>query len=158
MNDELEHQGTQNQYGWLMESEYDPAVDNPYDGPLPTYVITINGKPMSASHVRLLLNRLEADIINRQNKIEALQNALDQTDHFIVFTDDGWSIEHLVSCRPDMTSCPIHKQAQVKFGNEDQGLRGRFKVSSSEDGQLKLKEVNQVLGKHDETEIDQDDE
>ena len=70
---------------------------------------------------------------------EALKKALHQEDHFIVFTDDGWSLQHLVSCRPDMTTCEVHQQSQIEFGGNDSGLRGRFKVWMR-DGVLELEE------------------
>ena len=61
--------------------------------------------------------------------IEMLKEALHQDEHVIIFTDDGWSIQHLVECRPDMTRCEIHKQAQIELNAGDTGLRGKFKVS-----------------------------
>lgn len=51
-----------------------------------------------------------------QHEIDILTGALQQSEHFIVFSTDGWSIEHLVSCRPNMTDCEYHKAAQVVYG------------------------------------------
>ncbi|NIN00528.1 MAG: hypothetical protein GTO24_21320 [candidate division Zixibacteria bacterium] len=69
------------------------------------------------------------EIRKYERDIENLKKALNQTDHFITFTDDGWSIEHLVECRPEMTACEFHKAAQKTFGDLNPGLRGRFKAT-----------------------------
>ena len=64
-----------------------------------------------------------------KTEIETLKEALHQEEHIIIFTDDGWSVQHLVECRPDMTKCEIHKRAQIELNAGDTGLRGKFKVS-----------------------------
>lgn len=80
-----------------------------------------NDDPVLVSHE--FLNEMSSEVAK-------LEEALHQEDHTIVFSDDGsWSIQHLVECRPDMTKCEIHKQAQMDMGGRDVGLRGIYKVS-----------------------------
>lgn len=61
------------------------------------------------------------------DEVDALREALGQTDHFIVLTEDGWSIEHLVSCRPDMTKCAYHREADRHYRARPP-VRGRFRI------------------------------
>ena len=79
-----------------------------------------NDDPVLVSHA--FLNEMSKEVAN-------LEEALHQDGHIIIFSDDGWSIQHLVECRPDMTKCEIHKRAQIELVGTDAGLRGKFKVS-----------------------------
>lgn len=82
-----------------------------------------------------------ADQVEDDN--EKLRKALHQDVHVIVFSDDGWSIQHLVECRPDMTKCEIHKRAQIELAGTDAGLRGKFKVSIL-DGVLDFERIKEA--------------
>lgn len=66
-----------------------------------------------------------------ENKIEKLKEALSQTHHFIVFSEKGWSLEHLVECRPNMAECEIHKMAQEQYSRNENWREvphGRYRV------------------------------
>lgn len=91
--------------------------------------------------------KLDGDIIAPPEQcpfcmIEMLKEALHQDEHIIVFSDDGWSIQHLVECRPDMTKCEIHKRAQIELVGTDAGLRGKYKVSIL-DGVLDFEKISE---------------
>lgn len=45
-------------------------------------------------------------------ELDKLKEALNQDYHYVTFDDEGWSMEHLVECRPNMTSCFHHKTIQ----------------------------------------------
>jgi len=79
-----------------------------------------NDDPVLVSHA--FLNAMSSEVVK-------LEEALHQDGHIIFFSEDGWSIQHLVECRPDMTKCEIHKRAQIELAGVDTGLRGAFKVS-----------------------------
>ncbi len=49
------------------------------------------------------------DIDDLVAEVEALRAALSQDQHVLALDDEGWSIEHLVSCRPYMTECGYHQ-------------------------------------------------
>jgi len=72
-----------------------------------------------------------------KNKINKLEKALYQTDHFVFFTEDGWSISHLVSCRPDMTGCSIHR-AMMQQEWENVYREGKYKVWLNDKGFLQF--------------------
>ena len=74
------------------------------------------------------------DEMQRENIV--LKAALGQTVHYVTFTEDGWSIEHLVECRPNMTECPIHKEidSDPGFYQEKFGGYGRFPVLFTQEG------------------------
>lgn len=91
-----------------------------------------NDDPVSVSHEFL---------IAMSNEVVKLEEALHQDGHIILFTEDGWSIQHLVECRPDMTKCEIHKRAQTELVGRDVGLRGKFKVSIL-DGVLDFEKID----------------
>lgn len=56
-----------------------------------------------------LLAKRNEELAHCENKLFDLRKALSQDEHYCVFDDNGWSIEHLVSCRPNMTDCEFHK-------------------------------------------------
>lgn len=72
------------------------------------------------------------------NLIEEYSNALVQTDHFIVISDTGWSVEHLIDCRPNMTACKYHQKSEEIFGHAYGGYMptGRYKIASLDPWQL----------------------
>ena len=69
-----------------------------------------------------------------------LEEALYQSEHFVTFTEDGWSIEHLVGCRPDMTACEFHQRMQNIAFREDE-RRGRFIIKLKPLGDLEFIET-----------------
>lgn len=81
-------------------------------------------------------------LIAMSKEVAKLEEALHQDGHIIIFTEDGWSIQHLVECRPDMTKCEIHKRAQIELVGTDAGLRGKFKVSIL-DGVLDFERIDE---------------
>ena len=74
--------------------------------------------------------------LNRARKLEAenerLREALHQEGHIVIFTDDSWSIQHPIECRPDMTKCEIH-QAMNNLNFEFPGI-GEYKVVMTDVG------------------------
>lgn len=94
----------------------------------PTYG---NADPVLVSHA--FLNTMA-------DKVVQLEEALHQDEHIIIFTEDGWSIQHLVECRPDMTKCEIHKRAQIELGDGACGLKGKYKVLIV-DGELDFEKI-----------------
>jgi len=92
-----------------------------------------NDDPVLVSHA--FLNEMSSEVAK-------LEEALHQDGHIVIFTEDGWSIQHLVECRPDMTKCEIHKRAQIELVGVDTGLRGSFKVSML-DGVLDLEKIDE---------------
>lgn len=82
-----------------------------------------------------------ADLL--EEKVAKLEEALHQDGHIVVFTEDGWSIQHLVECRPDMTKCEIHKRALIELVGTDAGLRGKYKVSIL-DGVLDFEKIEEA--------------
>lgn len=88
-----------------------------------------------AAHARTDVPALVAEV-------ERLWEALGQTEHVISFTEDGWAIEHLVACRPDMTSCGLHQAAMVAREDWDGPPRppGRYVVTLDVEGSLLIGE------------------
>lgn len=70
-------------------------------------------------------------------KLIDAEKALDQNEHIVVLSDNGWSVEHLVECRhiPNgMTKCAVHEALAV-FSDElldDHGY-GRFRLVGWDD-------------------------
>jgi hypothetical protein len=54
-------------------------------------------------------------------------------DHFVIFTEDGWTTEHSIECRLSgrMHECTIHS-AIGRWANVDPPLPGRWRVVSAE--------------------------
>jgi hypothetical protein len=54
-------------------------------------------------------------------------------DHYVIFTDDGWTTEHSIECRLSghMHECTIHS-AIGRWANDDPPLPGRWRVVSAE--------------------------
>jgi len=75
-------------------------------------------------------------------EVERLWEALNQSAHVIAFDDDGWSIEHLVECRPHMTRCAYHRAAveAAKGWDEPPRSPGRYAVNLTPDGALVIGE------------------
>lgn len=71
-------------------------------------------------------------------EVGRLRAALSQTAHVIAFDEHGWSIEHLVECRPHMTRCGYHRAAQetaTAWGGQPYPT-GRYACSLAPDGVL----------------------
>ncbi len=56
---------------------------------------------------------LIASIKDLAGRLLKSHKALHQTHHVIAFGPQGWSIEHLVECRPNMTECGFHAAAMA---------------------------------------------
>lgn len=67
-------------------------------------------------------------------RVEELQRALSQDAHYVVFDDNGFSIEHLVECRPHMTECIVHRLMQRRAG-PPVGGHGRYSVEVRQTGE-----------------------
>src|SRR5665213_2584999 len=83
------------------------------------------------------IRSLEIDLAIAVAEVDRLRAALNQTTHYLILNDDGWSLEHLVSCRLEMTNCDFHMEVADKsdyyqslFGS------GRFPVVFGIDGEL----------------------
>ena len=99
--------------------------------------INIEGKEYQVPvAVVKLVDKLVADLAHFEATNDELKKALHQEGHMIVFSVHGWSIQHLVECRPDMTTCEIHKAAQEQIVDPPKEL-GAFKVWL-EEGVLKF--------------------
>ena len=64
-------------------------------------------------------------------EVEKLNEALSQTDHYLIFSEKGWSLEHLVDCRPNMAECEVHKRAQKQYSHGEKWRdipHGRYRV------------------------------
>lgn len=67
-----------------------------------------------------------------------LREALGQTEHYVVFSDRGWSVMHLVSsCRPNLTECEIHK-AMMEQDWQNVYREGKYKVWLNDEGYLRF--------------------
>jgi len=79
----------------------------------------------------ILWRALEADCdmirMTLEDELKQLREALHQDGHTIIFTGDGWSIQHPVECRPDMTSCEIHQYMNKLQPFPSEGM-GTFNV------------------------------
>lgn len=56
-------------------------------------------------------------------------------DHFVNFTDDGWSIEHSLECRMSgemQRGCDVEAEVRRLTNDGDPGERGRFLVVVAE--------------------------
>ena len=56
--------------------------------------------------------------------------------HVLDQTDNGWSIEHPVTCRLDgkrLTDCEAHRLVSADLNGRDPGVRGRFYVELSDE-------------------------
>ena len=45
--------------------------------------------------------------------LAAIDPSLLLTEHRIVVTDDGWSLQHPLACRPNLLDCRVHKIAAM---------------------------------------------
>ena len=54
-------------------------------------------------------------------------------DHYVIFTEDGWTTEHSVECRLSghMHECTIHS-AIAEWAADDPRLHGRWRIVSAE--------------------------
>ena len=54
-------------------------------------------------------------------------------DHYVIFTEDGWTTEHSVECRLSghMHECAIHS-AIAEWAADDPRLQGRWRIVSAE--------------------------
>lgn len=59
-------------------------------------------------------------------RVADLESALHQDEHYCTFDDNGWSIEHLVECRPYMTKCEFHLRMDKTASVHQTTRRGRF--------------------------------
>lgn len=83
--------------------------------------------------VALVIRELKSQLARAEREIEQLKEALGQKVHRIEIAEDGWSIEHLVTCRPNMTECPVHI-AVSQMPSEWFPSWGRYEVELSKDG------------------------
>lgn len=98
--------------------------------------IEIEGKEYQVPvAVAKLVDKLITDLAHFEEANEELRKALHQEGHTIVFSVHGWSIQHPVECRPDMTTCEIHVAAQEQIVDSPKEL-GAFKIRL-EEGVLK---------------------
>lgn len=82
------------------------------------------------------LESLLARLANAEADNQELKRALNQTIHYLILDANGWFLEHLVSCRPNLGVCEIHEAV-----NQDSEMFrawnfGRYKVWLDESGEL----------------------
>ena len=71
-----------------------------------------------------------------------LRAALNQTSHYLVLSENGWGIEHLVSCRlSGLTNCEIHLLADNNSEMFREWTYGRYEISLGQDGELIIEEA-----------------
>jgi len=95
------------------------------------------GRADQAEAVALLTDTIRAS----DAEVIELRKALNQTSHYLVLNENGWSIEHLVSCRADgLSNCGVHIMAERRSEMFQTWGYGRYKVSQGEDGELVIEE------------------
>lgn len=83
-----------------------------------------------------------AKIEQLENEIKALKAELEtykaSEQHIIELRDDGWTIQHPLSCRPNLFDCIYNMVAggDLVDAAREQGQRGRFYCDLSEDGRI----------------------
>lgn len=141
---------------WWTTEDLDDSSDSPAigvaAGPSSGYASMVVVTPGDASYDAGEATAREADAVfiaaardavpALVAEVRRLRAALGQTDHVIAFDEHGWSIEHLVGCRPMMSRCEFHRAAQAAAEGWD-GLpypTGRYAVAL-EDGVLVVGEA-----------------
>lgn len=57
----------------------------------------------------------------------------DEPRHIIDLREDGWTIQHPLSCRPDLFSCPVNRVVSEEL-RDPLDFTGRFEVGLNDDG------------------------
>lgn len=67
------------------------------------------------------------DLRAEVNRLRAEIEQMSGPDHFIVFSNDGWTVEHPAACRANgpLSECQATAVAAEQF-DVDPGIRGRF--------------------------------
>lgn len=87
------------------------------------------GKTLEAVQAEAVIRRV------REHLYEQIGN-----DHWVIFTEDGWSTEHSIECRLSghMHECVYHEAIRRVSGNRDPGeiapMLGRWKITSISEG------------------------
>lgn len=65
----------------------------------------------------------------------ARSDTQDSEQHVVDLRENGWTIQHPLSCRPNLFDCPVNSAAEVQL-TEPPGELGRFTCGLAEDGEL----------------------
>lgn len=85
------------------------------------------------------VNELKADLLLQRGIIQDLRDELASYKrgerHIIEFREDGWTIQHPLSCRPNLFDCIVNTAASDMIVPEAMAI-GRYHVDVSEDGRM----------------------
>lgn len=96
--------------------------------------------PMPVGHVVApAVEWLAAEVERLRNRIAELEGD-DDGRHIIDLRDDGWTIKHPLSCRPNLFDCPVNEAAERDL-TEPPDERGQRVCSLNDDGHLLIGEV-----------------
>jgi hypothetical protein len=80
---------------------------------------------------------LHPDWSDVEGAMAYLRGLVDEDSHVAEFTDEGWSIQHPLPCRPDLQGCEVHKavaeEAEFIGGSPVEEL-GRYVVTLGPNG------------------------
>jgi len=97
--------------------------------------------PMKRRANRKVVQALLADRAEMQAEIERLRAVVDAAEgvkdgHIIEFRDDGWTIQHPLSCRPNLFDCEVNRAAERDVDGVPPEGTGRYTCGSDEGGRF----------------------
>lgn len=63
----------------------------------------------------------------------------DDPDHVIDLREDGWTIKHPLSCRPNLFACPVNRAAEVGMCEQPPVPAGRYVCTVGPTGGLEIR-------------------
>lgn len=63
---------------------------------------------------------------------------VDDEPHVIQFREDGWTVQHPLSCRPALFDCPVNRAAEQELDGPPATGLGIYEISLRPDGLLQL--------------------
>lgn len=74
---------------------------------------------------------LAAENVRLREALEA-----DQVGHIIEFREDGWTIQHPLSCRPNLFDCPVNRAAERDLDEPPECGPGRYTCGVEDGGRF----------------------
>jgi hypothetical protein len=118
---------------WYYRDDDGVFFPNDIDGNLVSWQETVlcirNADAVDTDDLQELVDELE----KARAELRALNASLISEDHLINFTEDGWTLQHPLSCRPNLFTCRVNKLSSEQITEPPTAGLGTYAIEVQND-------------------------
>jgi hypothetical protein len=103
------------------------------------------GAPITASELLEMERRAKVEISKDQSEhvlrlVAEVRRLQGPGEHIIDFRSGGWTIQHPLSCRPNLFACKVNRAAESQIANAPKLRLGRYRCYLAKNGRFMVGE------------------